>query len=141
MISVFAFGTLKRGFPLHDRGLRDAKFLGTYRTRERYPLIIGGPWFAPIMLNQPGVGFQVKGELYHVSAAQLEALDALESIGIPGNFRILLDVESLTRAETTSAFAYVKTAEHAQPVHSGYIEDYQDWRFIPPWRRPSASVA
>ncbi|HEX3500909.1 MAG TPA: hypothetical protein VHT04_16445 [Stellaceae bacterium] len=35
MISVFAFGTLKRGFPLHDEGLSDATYLGAYRTVER----------------------------------------------------------------------------------------------------------
>jgi gamma-glutamylaminecyclotransferase len=34
---VFVFGTLKRGFPLHDQGLSGAKFLGGYKTRKRYP--------------------------------------------------------------------------------------------------------
>jgi gamma-glutamylaminecyclotransferase len=54
---VFVFGTLKRGFPLHDQGLSDARFLGIYRTRKRYPLLIAGPWFAPMMFNEPGVGY------------------------------------------------------------------------------------
>src|SRR5215213_1274246 len=126
MIRVFAFGTLKRGFPLHDCGLRHARFLGAYRTRQRYPMMVAGPWFAPMMLDRPGIGFQVTGELYEVSAAELAVLDALESIGKPGNFRILVEVESLAGTDTTTAFTYVKYAEQATPVHTGYLDDYQD---------------
>src|SRR5215210_2379914 len=132
MIRVFVFGTLKRGFPLHDCGLRQARFLGAYRTCQRYPMMVAGPWFAPMMLDRPGIGFQVKGELYEVNAAALAVLDALESVGKPGNFRILMDVESLAGTGTTRALAYVKSAEQATPLHTGYLDDYQDARFIPP---------
>jgi len=55
---VFVFGTLKKGFPLHERGLRDAMFLGSYSTRACFPLVIAGPRFAPMMFNEPGVGFR-----------------------------------------------------------------------------------
>lgn len=61
---IFAFGTLKRNFPLHERGLSGAGFLGNYRTQLRYPMLVSGPWFAPMMFNEPGVGLQVLGELY-----------------------------------------------------------------------------
>jgi gamma-glutamylaminecyclotransferase len=58
---VFACGTLKRGFPLHQRGLSDARFVGAARTLQPYPLVIAGDRFAPMILGEPGVGKQVAG--------------------------------------------------------------------------------
>ncbi|TKT75440.1 gamma-glutamylcyclotransferase family protein [Aquamicrobium sp. LC103] len=132
---VFAFGTLKRGFALHDRGLGGARFLGACRIVKRMPMLVAGPWFAPMMLDRPGEGFRVKGELYQVDDARLLVLDRLESVGEPGNFRIVLDVELVGAGELRRAFAFVKAPELAKPAHSGYLEDYQDRRFVPPERR------
>lgn len=42
MHKLFIFGTLKQGFPLHEQGMRDAKYLGAYRTVERYPMFVAG---------------------------------------------------------------------------------------------------
>jgi gamma-glutamylcyclotransferase (GGCT)/AIG2-like uncharacterized protein YtfP len=83
MVKIFAVGTLKRGFPLHDEGLSDGTYLGEYRTRERFPMIIAGPWYAPMVLDQPGTGLQIKGELYEIPEVSLSRLDALESVGQP----------------------------------------------------------
>ena len=91
--NVFAFGTLKRNFPLHEQGLSGARFLGIYRTQQRYPMLIAAPWFAPMMFNEPGVGLQVIGKLYSVDDFALVNLDGLESVGIPGNFRAVIEVE------------------------------------------------
>ena len=46
MFNLFIYGTLKRGYPNHDEYLADEKFLGEYRTIERFPLIIANKWFA-----------------------------------------------------------------------------------------------
>lgn len=135
MPRVFVFGTLKKGFPLHDRGLSGARYLGSYRMVERFPVLVAGPWFAPMMLDRPGVGLNVKGELYAVDDARLAVLDALESIGRPGNFRRLVEVGPIGGGDACRAYAYMKAPELAIPVHSGYIEDYQDHRFVPPERR------
>lgn len=132
---VFVFGTLKKGFALHDRGLRGARCLGPCRMVERFPLLIAGPWFAPIMLDRPGTGHNVKGELYEVDAARLALLDRLESVGAPGNFRRLVEVAPIEGGAACPAQAYMKSASLATPVHSEYLEDYQDRRFIPPERR------
>lgn len=77
---VFVFGTLKRGFPLHDQGLSAAKFLGIYRTRKRYPLLIAGPWFVPMMFNESGVGCHVTGELYEVGDKAIESSTGLRTL-------------------------------------------------------------
>jgi gamma-glutamylaminecyclotransferase len=141
MIRLFVFGTLKRGFPFHSACLDGAKYLGACRTVRAYPMFIAGPWFAPMMLDKPGDGLHVSGELYAIDPPQLAAIDAVESVGKPGNFRISIEVEPLEGDGSCQAFAYVKSAELARPVHSALLADYQDRRFIPPWNRASARLA
>jgi gamma-glutamylaminecyclotransferase len=47
---------------------------------QPYPMFVAGPWFAPMMLHQPGKGLRVRGELYRIADARLAAIDAIESI-------------------------------------------------------------
>lgn len=129
---IFAFGTLKRGFPLHERGLSGARFLGVYRTQQRFPMLIAGPRFAPMMLNEPDRGCHVFGELYDVDERIMANLDQLESVGQPGNLRVLIEVEPSGGGPALSAFAYMKARRLAEPAHSGYLELYDDRRFIAP---------
>ena|SRR3954470_13640137 len=132
---VFAFGTLKRGFPLHERGLAGATYMGLYRTRQRYPVLIAGPWFAPMMFNEPGDGLQIRGELYGVDNKTLAQLDRLESVGEAGNFRNVIELEAAGSTEICRAWCFMKARSLAHPLHSGYLDGYQDRRFIPPERR------
>ncbi|KAE9593471.1 putative gamma-glutamylcyclotransferase [Lupinus albus] len=79
---IFTYGTLKRGFPNHtllqDLMLSgDASFVGTYRTFHNYPLVCG-PYRVPFLLNIPGSGHRVRGELYSVTAHGLARMDDLE---------------------------------------------------------------
>jgi gamma-glutamylaminecyclotransferase len=130
---VFAFGTLKKGFPLHEKGcLSQAEFLGAHRTRACFPLVIAGPRFAPMMFYEPGTGHRVRGELYRIDDRTLEVLDRLESIGKPGNFRFLIEVEPEKGGIHSWAVAYMKTRSLADPLHSNYLEVYEDRRFICP---------
>lgn len=135
MSIVFIYGTLKRGFALHDQGIRGAPFLGAYRTVEPYPMFVAGPWYGPMMLDRPGVGLPVQGEAYEVDAAQLARIDEVENLGEPGNLRIALNIERLEGGDRRIAFAYPKSPEMAVPAHTGYLADYHDHRFIPPDQR------
>jgi len=135
-MKVIAFGTLKRGFPLHH-GLAGAQFCGEYRTVERFPMLIAGPWFAPMIFNEPGVGHQLTGELYRIDEASLARLDVIESVGKPGNLRIPVDVAPVDGGEPCTAFAFMKSRALADPIHSEYLASYQDRRFIPPELRPA----
>ncbi|MFC6488430.1 gamma-glutamylcyclotransferase family protein [Nitratireductor sp. GCM10026969] len=135
MVRIFAFGTLKRGFPLHEEGLAGADRLGLARTVDAFPMLIAGPWFAPMMLDRPGEGLCVKGELYAIDDRCLAVLDRLESVGKPGNFRRLVRVLPMGGGPAIAAFSYMKSPELAVPVHSEYLEEYRDHRFIPPGRR------
>ena len=133
-MKLFVFGTLKAGFPLHHN-LAGAKLLGYYRTVQRFPMVVAGPWFAPMLLDQPGQGLQVKGELYEIHDRQLAVLDQLESVGKPGNFRRVADVESIATGTSDKAFIFMKSPQLASPIHTSNLEDYQDNRFVPPDQR------
>lgn len=79
---IFTYGTLKRGFsnhPLLQDLIRtgDASFVGPYKTAQRCPLVCG-PYRVPFLLNLPGSGHRVHGELYSVSARGLARMDELE---------------------------------------------------------------
>ena len=137
MIRIFAIGTLKKGYPLHGY-LEGAEFLGQGTSCRPFPLVIAGPWFAPMLINEPGVGRHIKGELYRVSPDELAALDAAESVGRPGNYRQLIEVDRIDDHQSCYAFAYFKAAGLAEPVHSAHLDEYQDDRFIPPHLRPKA---
>jgi len=66
MHNVFVYGTLKRGFPNHVPELANADYIGRARTLTAYPLIIGGKWFSPNLIDEPGMGQRVTGELFRV---------------------------------------------------------------------------
>ncbi|XP_010525057.1 PREDICTED: putative gamma-glutamylcyclotransferase At3g02910 [Tarenaya hassleriana] len=81
---VFTYGTLKRGFSNHvvmQDLIRsgDASFRGIYQTAEKFPLVCG-PYRVPFLLNIPGSGHRVTGELYAVSPRGLARLDELEGL-------------------------------------------------------------
>ncbi|KAL6516905.1 hypothetical protein OROHE_018193 [Orobanche hederae] len=82
---IFVYGTLKRGFYNHKLiedliGTRDATYLGRHTTAEAFPLVCG-PHGIPYLINLPGSGRRVRGELYSVSPGQGRArLDELEGL-------------------------------------------------------------
>ena len=127
--AVFVYGTLKRGFPNH-RLLARARPLGEARTRERFPLAVAGPWFVPVLLRRPGEGHRVRGELYAVDAETLAALDALEGVDEPDGYeRDRIELSSEPGGETVEAEVYFKR-EPPGRLHTGWLEDYQDRRYV-----------
>jgi gamma-glutamylaminecyclotransferase len=135
MMPVFIYGTLKRGFPLHEKGLTGARFLGLYQTVKPYPLHIAMSFFGPVMLDRPGEGLVVQGELYEADAARMQVLDRLEDVGEPGSFRANLLVEPIGGGVALEAVGFMKDETWLEPLHSDRLSDYQDRRFIPPWQR------
>lgn len=133
---LFVVGTLKAGFPLHERALAGVGKLCDARSVQRFPLVIAGPWFAPMMLNEPGTGHRIFGELYAVEADRLARIDRLESVPSPGNMRLAVEVESCRSGSLHVAHVYMKSRSLAKPCHSGYLEIYDDHRFVPFERRP-----
>ncbi|VDM58288.1 unnamed protein product [Angiostrongylus costaricensis] len=78
---VFVYGTLKRGEPNADVITNTAgryRFIGEGRTKVPYPLIVASKYNIPFVLNEPGKGYQVEGEVYEIDDVKLNILDKLE---------------------------------------------------------------
>lgn len=79
---IFVFGTLKQGFRnFHvNRGSRVG---GDVITVQPHPLHIMGPHRLPWLLNRPGEGLPVIGQLFEVDDTTLAAMDVLERVDDP----------------------------------------------------------
>ncbi|XP_056319277.1 gamma-glutamylaminecyclotransferase C-like [Danio aesculapii] len=79
MVHVFMYGTLKKGQSNHYKLLNSdngqAEFITCARTIDKYPLVIAGKRNVPFLLNVPGSGHRVYGEIYRVDQKMLKYLD------------------------------------------------------------------
>lgn len=114
---VFVFGTLKEGFPncATNHGKRVP---GVFVTRQRYPLYLMGERHSPWLIDQPGIGERVQGQVFEVDQAALDAMDRLERVTEPDGYRrVVLEVASTEVGEpqTLQVFAYLKPLAHFVP--------------------------
>lgn len=126
-LRVFVYGTLKQGFPNHARYLSDADLLGTFRTRERYRLVLNGERFSPCLLAGAGQGRQVTGEVYAVDLQELQQLDRLERIDLPDGYRrhrIVVDAVDGPRPESCEVFVYLKNPDGVADPRSDALDVY-----------------
>jgi gamma-glutamylaminecyclotransferase len=124
---VFVYGTLKEGFPNHDRYMRQARRVGTFRTRERYRLVLNGDRHSPCMIAGPGSGRRVMGELYEVDRAGLARMDRLERIDFPDGYRrhrIRVDRVDGPPSDAYDVFVYLKAPERVDNPRSEALESY-----------------
>ena len=109
---IFVYGTLKEGFPnFHFNPGR--RIPGTYRTRQALPFYVvqlrdedRAPW----LVNQPGQGVQVSGQVFEVDAATLQSMDEFEEVGLPtGYVRVAVELEAVDDAGAVlQAHVYMK---------------------------------
>ncbi|XP_069746605.1 gamma-glutamylaminecyclotransferase-like isoform X2 [Narcine bancroftii] len=82
MSNVFVYGTLKKGQPNHHYMIDGTKGRGQYCgsgiTAEKYPLVVAGMYNIPFLLQKPGSGHPVSGEIYNVDSQLLQFLDKFE---------------------------------------------------------------
>ncbi|MEM7563528.1 MAG: gamma-glutamylcyclotransferase family protein [Pseudomonadota bacterium] len=135
-IPVFVYGTLKRGFPNYDESRLGASFYGKVRSLEAFPLVVANRYYSPVLIDEPGSGSSVYGELFCVSQSLLDYLDEIESVGRPGGYhRSDIDIR-LANDEIISAFAYFKYRSDLEVIHSGPLSEYPlDERYVPAERR------
>ena len=115
---VFVYGTLKEGFPNFHLN-PGQRMPGVFRTRQPFPFYVvrlPAEERAPWLVNSPGEGVPVVGQVFEVDAATLRAMDEFEEVGIPtGYVRLELELEPVVDAageagEAVRAHAYMKEA-------------------------------
>lgn len=115
MTLLFVYGSLKEGFPNfpHNRGTR---LPGLYRTVQPHPFYLADGSL-PCLLDEPGSGLPVIGQLFEVGDAELQALDRLERVGEPGGYRrVELAVRAAVQSDAQAAGAPVIRAQ-------AYVQD------------------
>lgn len=134
MHDVFVYGTLKRGFPNFEFNMPGTRYVGRFRTVDAFPLVVGGRWHSPYLIDEPGQGHQVWGEVFTVSEDHLRRLDELESVHLPSGYR---RVETQIVAEANggqqTAWVYLKDRATIEGIHDGPMAEYPlDRRYVPP---------
>ena len=134
MYEVFVYGTLKRGFPNYEVGMVDAQFICRARSVDAFPLVIGGRWFTPYLIDEQGSGHRVFGDLFRVTAERLDFLDSFESVHLPNGYkRREIEVETESGNLTQTAWAYLKDREAIEGIQSSPMEEYPlDPRYVVP---------
>lgn len=128
MHAVFVYGTLKQGFA--NFGINAGRRVpGVFRTAQRYPLYIIGAVQVPWLVNEPGRGGQVLGQVFEVDDRVLADMDRLERIGEPGWYsRVEIDVlpADAPAGESRRVFVYFGAAERvaSEVVHAGPLTEF-----------------
>ena len=125
---VFVYGTLKKGFPNFERYMTSARFRGKYRTVGKYPLVLFGSRYVPGMLDRPGEGHPIEGELFEVDDENLARIDLLEGTHEPGGYRRQsIAVKSMDNIEPdqTQAYAYLLDPQVIKDRRSSHLRVYE----------------
>lgn len=125
---VFVFGTLKQGFP-NAATNRGARWPGNFRTEAAFPLYLVGERHVPWLLNAPGTGLPVIGEVYAVDEAALRDMDALERVGHPDGYvrqEITVVPVGIEPGSPLAVQAYLKPANTLAPqdIRLGPLAEY-----------------
>ena len=91
LTKVFVYGTLRRG-ETNSCFMQPAVFVGKAKTCQKFPLVIGSPLNCPLLLNEPGTGHHITGEVYDVTAGKLQGLFSAPSPTINGKFQNLFQI-------------------------------------------------
>jgi gamma-glutamylaminecyclotransferase len=125
---VFTYGTLKEGFP-NFKVNSGTRVPGEFVTVLRFPLYLIGPRRVPWMVNSPGQGEYVAGQVFEVDETGLRQMDALERIDAPDGYR-RMTIEIVERdrpgAAALTALVYVKLPEQlaVETIRVGPLCEY-----------------
>lgn len=91
---LFVYGTLKKGMHWHTKFLSASRYLGAATTTIARPLVVGACG-VPYLLDRPGTGQRVRGEVYEIDSDTLEGLDDYEGLskGYYARIEVSVDME------------------------------------------------
>jgi gamma-glutamylaminecyclotransferase len=107
---VFVYGTLKEGFPNFGTNT-GTRIPGLFVTKDRYPLYLVGERHSPWMINTPGQGKQITGQVFEMSPEVLERIDILQRVSAPDGYQrmeITVRSQSAKPEDELLAHAYLK---------------------------------
>lgn len=132
MHCLFIYGTLKRGFPNFTPFMDKALYIKDATTKLSFPLVIGGKYYSPCLIDEPGIGHHVSGELFDVAGDDLKKLDQLEATHLPNGYRrISIDVFEAGSIEPRKVWTYAKPRDVIEGIHSQPLREYRlDPRYI-----------
>lgn len=125
---VFAYGTLKEGFPNFTSN-GGARIPGAFLTVQRFPFYLVGPRCVPWLVNSPGQGERVAGQVFQVDDATLDLMDILEGVHASDGYR-RVTIEVVHRdKEGANAFpvlVYVKQPDQLalETICAGPLAEY-----------------
>lgn len=113
---VAVYGTLKKGFSNNRAYLKDATYLGSGTTEDKYPLIVEG---LPYLVDKKGIGHKVEVDIFKVSDTQLRDLDGLE--GHPNWYeRKQVNVRSAGRTYNAWVYFNPKDVTPSTELHKSF---------------------
>jgi len=123
---LFVFGTLKQGFPNYHLN-QGRRIDGEFITLEAYPLYLVGQRYSPWMMDAPGKGSNVTGELYLVDDQQLKQLDRLERIHADDGYRRrMIRVKRSPIGQPQTVMCYLKPPQQldSADIRHGPLNQY-----------------
>jgi gamma-glutamylaminecyclotransferase len=125
---VFAYGTLKEGFP-NFASNQGKRIPGAFLTVQRFPLYLVGPRRVPWLVHSAGQGERVAGQVFEVNDAALDVMDILEGVHASDGYR-RVSIEVVDRdKEGAVAFpvlVYLKQPEQfaSETISVGPLAEY-----------------
>lgn len=126
-VRLFIFGTLKQDFPNY-RFNHGKRLAGLFTTVERYPLYLVGDRFSPWLINAPGKGEKVTGEVFILNDKYLETMDRLERVDKKDGYsRLKLQICEQTTRDKHTVYCYLKPEHLLNPakIRLGPLTRYQ----------------
>ena len=115
---VAVYGTLKRGYSNYNWHLSASTFVGSGKTKDKYPLVVQG---LPYLIEDKGIGHNVNVDVFKVTGSVFKKLDVLE--GHPNWYR-RKQIEIVIKDKAVLCWVYFNIREtSAGKVHqSTYIQ-------------------
>jgi gamma-glutamylaminecyclotransferase len=124
---IFLFGTLKEGYPNYHSNF-GSRVEGEFFTVDRYPLYLVGERYSPWLINDPGFGEFVQGQVFSVDQDALDIMDSLERVTEPDGYqRLEIIVNNVVTKKEFMVQIYMKPAHLLDPgdIKLGPLKCYE----------------
>ena len=121
---VFVYGSLRKGFWNHEAYLKNSKFIGKGKTKEKYAMYAD---IIPYVVENEKIS-HIVGEVYEIDKETLKRIDCLE--GHPNHYIRKKVPIILETGEELEAWLYFYPEPYGILVESGDYMDYMGDRYV-----------